>query len=66
MDGTVVTRNAGKVTVEAKALDKGSAISVKTILGGRAATGSDYLSSAQPEAKSAAISKTVTPRAGVG
>ena len=64
MDGTVVTRNAGKVTVEAKALDKGSAISVKTILGGRAATGSDYLSSAQTEAKSAAISKTVTPVVG--
>lgn len=36
MDGTVVTRNAGKVTVEAKAQDAGSAIAVKTILGGRA------------------------------
>ncbi|MBC9908584.1 DUF4347 domain-containing protein, partial [Achromobacter xylosoxidans] len=64
MDGTVVTRNAGKVTVEAKAQDAGSAIAVKTILGGRAATGSDFLTSAQTEAKNAAIAKTVSPIVG--
>ena len=35
MDGVIVARDAGKVLVQALTLDGGSAISVKTILGGR-------------------------------
>ena len=64
MDGVIVARDAGKVLVQALTLDGGSAISVKTILGGRAATGGDYASKVQYEAKSAVIGKVATPISG--
>ena len=63
MDGVIVARDAGKVLVQALTLDGGSAISVKTILGGRA-TGGDYASKVQYEAKSAVIGKVATPISG--
>ena len=64
MDGVIVARDAGKVLVQALTLDGGSAISVKTILGGRAATGGDYAGKVQYEAKSAVIGKVATPISG--
>ncbi|RIQ72582.1 DUF4347 domain-containing protein, partial [Bordetella avium] len=64
MDGKIQARDEGKVIVQAETADGGSAISVQTILGGKAATGSDYADQVKNESKSAVMSKVTDPAAG--